>query len=113
MSSLKVRCLNPCWSNRLNGDFAGQVICQIATDIYSRDHAELLIASRDADLGETKKVNDVGQERLAVVFHRLIMPDGYAVDFGQEPPDSIKLVRPHYTTKLTTTTSESLGLLSR
>jgi type IV secretion system protein TrbI len=71
--------------NRLNGDFAGPVICQIATDVYSRDHAELLIPAGTRVLGETKKVNDVGQERLAVVFHRLIMPDGYAVDLDQAP----------------------------
>jgi type IV secretion system protein VirB10 len=49
--------------NRLNGDFAGPVICQISTDVYSRDHAELLIPAGSRVLGETKKVNDVGQER--------------------------------------------------
>jgi type IV secretion system protein VirB10 len=71
--------------NRLNGDFAGPVICQISTDVYSHDHAELLIPAGSRILGETKKVNDVGQERLAVIFHRLIMPDGYAVDLDQAP----------------------------
>jgi type IV secretory pathway VirB10-like protein len=71
--------------NRLNGDFAGPVICQISTDVYSRDFKELLIPAGTRVLGETKKVNDVGQERLAVVFHRLIMPDGYAVELDQAP----------------------------
>jgi type IV secretion system protein TrbI len=71
--------------NRLNGDFAGPVICQISTDVYSHDHDELLIPAGSRVLGETKKVNDVGQERLAVVFHRLIMPDGYTVDLDQAP----------------------------
>jgi type IV secretion system protein VirB10 len=71
--------------NRLNGDFAGPVICQISTDVYSRDHAELLVPAGSRVLGETKRVNDVGQERLAVIFHRLIMPDGYAVDLDQAP----------------------------
>src|SRR5437764_457792 len=71
--------------NRLNGDFAGPVICQISTDVYSHDHAQLLIPAGTRILGEIKKVNDVGQERLAVVFHRLIMPDGYAVDLDQAP----------------------------
>ena len=71
--------------NRLNGDFAGPVICQIATDVYSHDHAELLIPAGTRILGETKKVNDVGQARLAVIFHRLIMPDGYSVDLDQAP----------------------------
>src|SRR5579864_6437873 len=71
--------------NRLNGDFAGPVICQISTDIYSHDHSELLIPAGSRVLGETKKVTDVGQARLAVIFHRLIMPDGYAVDLDQAP----------------------------
>ena len=71
--------------NRLNSDFAGPVICQLSSDVYSHDHAELLIPAGSRILGETKKVNDVGQERLAVIFHRLIMPDGYAVDLDQAP----------------------------
>ena len=71
--------------NRLNGDFAGPVICQTTNDIYSHDHTELLIPAGTRLLGETKKVSEVGQERLAVVFHRLIMPDGYAVDLDQAP----------------------------
>jgi type IV secretion system protein TrbI len=71
--------------NRLNGDFAGPVICQTTNDIYSHNRNELLIPAGSRLLGETKKVSDVGQERLAVVFHRLIMPDGYAVDLDQAP----------------------------
>ena len=71
--------------NRLNGDFAGPVICQISNDVYSHDHSQLLIPTGMRVLGETKKVSDVGQARLAVVFHRLIMPDGYAVDLDQAP----------------------------
>jgi type IV secretion system protein VirB10 len=71
--------------NRLNGDFAGPVICQTTNDIYSHNHDELLIPAGSRLLGETKKVSDVGQERLAVIFHRLIMPDGYAVDLDQAP----------------------------
>jgi type IV secretory pathway VirB10-like protein len=71
--------------NRLNGDFAGPVVCQTTNDIYSHNHDELLIPAGSRLLGETKKVSDVGQERLAVVFHRLIMPDGYAVDLDQAP----------------------------
>jgi type IV secretion system protein TrbI len=70
---------------RLNGDFAGPVICQISTDLYSHDHTQLLIPAGTRVLGETKKISDVGQARLAVVFHRLIMPDGYSVDLDQAP----------------------------
>jgi type IV secretory pathway VirB10-like protein len=69
--------------NRLNGDFAGPVICQTTNDLYSHDHSQLLIPAGTRVLGETKKISDAGQARLAVVFHRLIMPDGYAVDLDQ------------------------------
>jgi type IV secretion system protein VirB10 len=31
-------------------------------------------------MGETKRVDAFGQRRLAVSFHRLIMPDGYSLD---------------------------------
>ena len=34
-------------------------------------------------LGETKKVDALGQTRLAVVFHRVLMPDGYSVSLDQ------------------------------
>jgi type IV secretion system protein VirB10 len=34
-------------------------------------------------LGEVRPVNSFGQQRLAVVFHRLIMPDGYSVSLDQ------------------------------
>jgi type IV secretion system protein VirB10 len=71
--------------NRLNGDFSGPVICQVTTDLYSHDHSTLLIPAGTRVLGETKKVEATGQERIAVVFHRLIMPDGYAVDLDQAP----------------------------
>jgi type IV secretion system protein VirB10 len=71
--------------NRLNGDFAGPVICQITTDLYSHDHSTLLVPAGTRVLGETRKVEALGQTRLAVVFHRLIMPDGYAVDLDQAP----------------------------
>jgi len=71
--------------NRLNGDFAGPVICQVTTDLYSHDHSELLIPAGTRILGETRKVDATGQERLAVIFHRLIMPDGYSVDLDQAP----------------------------
>jgi len=32
---------------------------------------------------EVKKVDNFGQERLAVFFHRIIMPDGYSLSLDQ------------------------------
>ena len=34
-------------------------------------------------LGETKKVDTFGQTRLAVLFHRVLMADGYSVSLDQ------------------------------
>jgi type IV secretory pathway VirB10-like protein len=69
--------------NRLDGGFAGPVECLLSTDVYSTDRQHLLIPAGSKLLGETKKVDAFGQARLAVVFHRLLMPDGYSVSLDQ------------------------------
>jgi type IV secretory pathway VirB10-like protein len=69
--------------NRLDGSFAGPVECLLSTDVYSNDRQHLLIPAGSKLFGETKKVDTFGQTRLAVVFHRLLMPDGYAVGLDQ------------------------------
>jgi type IV secretion system protein VirB10 len=69
--------------NRLDGDFSGPVICMMTTDVYSTDRQHLLIPAGSKLLGETKRVDSFGQRRLALSFHRLIMPDGYSVDLDQ------------------------------
>lgn len=69
--------------NRLNGTFAGPVYCLVTTDIYSHDRQQVLIPSGTKVLGEARKVEALGQQRLAVFFHRLIMPDGYSVSLDQ------------------------------
>jgi type IV secretory pathway VirB10-like protein len=69
--------------NRLDGSFAGPVECLLSTNIYSNDRQHLLIPAGSKLLGETKKVDTFGQTRLAVVFHRVLMPDGYSVSLDQ------------------------------
>jgi type IV secretory pathway VirB10-like protein len=69
--------------NRLNGDFSGPVECMVTSNIYSHDRQHLLIPAGTKVLGEAKPVNAFGQTRLAVAFHRLIMPDGYSVSLDQ------------------------------
>src|SRR5579864_9257761 len=69
--------------NRLEGQFAGPVECLLTTDVYSHDRQHLLIPAGSKILGETKKVENSGQTRLAIVFHRLLMPDGYSVNLDQ------------------------------
>lgn len=69
--------------NRLDGQFAGPVECLLSTDVYSSDRQHLLVPAGSRLLGEAKKVDTFGQTRLAVVFHRLLMPDGYSVSLDQ------------------------------
>jgi type IV secretory pathway VirB10-like protein len=68
---------------RLNGDFSGPVVCMLTNNIYSHDGQRLLIPAGTKAMGEAKRVEGFGQTRLAVVFHRLVMPDGYSVDLDQ------------------------------
>jgi len=69
--------------NRLDGGFAGPVECLLSTDVYSNDRQHLVIPAGSKLLGETRKVDTFGQTRLAVVFHRVLMPDGYSVSLDQ------------------------------
>lgn len=69
--------------NRLNGSFSGPVNCLVTENIYSHDREHELIPAGTKVLGEAQKVTAFGQERLAVFFHRLIMPDGYSVSLDQ------------------------------
>jgi type IV secretory pathway VirB10-like protein len=69
--------------NRLEGQFSGPLECLVTTDVYSHDRQHLLIPAGTRALGETRKVENSGQTRLAVVFHRLIMPDGYSVSLDR------------------------------
>jgi type IV secretory pathway VirB10-like protein len=64
--------------NRLDGQFSGPVECLLANDVYSHDRQHLLIPAGAKLLGETRRVQSLGQTRLAVSFHRLVMPDGYS-----------------------------------
>jgi type IV secretory pathway VirB10-like protein len=69
--------------NRLDGEFAGPLKVMVTNPIYSQDRQHLLIPEGTFILGEVQKVAGLGQKRLAVTFHRLLMPDGYSVDFDQ------------------------------
>ena len=66
-------------TNRLDGVFSGPVNCMVTTDIYSHNGQRLLIPAGTRALGEVKRVDAFGQERLATTFHRLVLPDGFTV----------------------------------
>ncbi|HEV2134272.1 MAG TPA: TrbI/VirB10 family protein [Terracidiphilus sp.] len=70
-------------TNRLDGEFAGPVKVMATNPIYSRDGQHVLIPAGTFLLGDVQKVSNFAQKRLAVTFHRMIMPDGYSVDLDQ------------------------------
>jgi type IV secretion system protein VirB10 len=72
--------------NRLDGDAAGPVKVLVSNPVYSHDRQHVLIPEGTIVLGEARKIGSAGfgqQRRMAVVFDRLIMPDGYSVDLDQ------------------------------
>jgi type IV secretion system protein VirB10 len=72
--------------NRLDGDSPGPVKVLVSEPLYSHDRQHVIIPEGTVVLGEAKKIGSAGfgqQRRMAVVFHRLIMPDGYSVDLDQ------------------------------
>ena len=71
--------------NQLEGEFTGPVICQISENIYDASGFNLLIPEGSKVLGEARSVNSNNQRRLAVGFHRISMPDGYALGLDKVP----------------------------
>jgi type IV secretory pathway VirB10-like protein len=63
--------------NRLDGTFAGPVSCLVTTPVYSHDRQTMLIPAGARVLGAAAPVQAWGDARLAVSFHRLVMPDGH------------------------------------
>ena len=63
-------------TNRLDGTTAAPVNCLVTNPLYSHSGQHVLIPAGARLLGETKPVQTFGETRLAVAFHRLLMPDG-------------------------------------
>jgi type IV secretion system protein VirB10 len=63
-------------TNRLDGSAAAPVNCLVTNPIYSHSGQHVLIPAGARVLGETRPVQSLGETRLAVAFHRLLLPDG-------------------------------------
>lgn len=70
--------------NELNGDFAGPVEAQVSTDVYDPKTWHLVIPQGARVLGEATKVSGFGQQRLAVVFHRILW-NGHSLSLDKSP----------------------------
>lgn len=69
-------------TNRLDGTFTGPVNCLVSVPVYASDQQHLVIPAGSRVLGEARAVNTFGQSRLAVAFHRVILPNGTHVDLN-------------------------------
>jgi type IV secretion system protein TrbI len=71
--------------NRLEGEFTGPVKVMLTNNFYSNSFQKLLIPAGTIFLGEATKVGSSSQTRLAVAFHRMIMPDGFSLSLDHDP----------------------------
>ena len=68
-------------TNRLDGTFNGPVNCLVSVPVYAADH--LVVPAGARVLGEARAVNTFGQSRLAVAFHRVLLPNGDDISLDQ------------------------------
>ncbi len=62
--------------SQLSGDFPGPVLAVVSVPFYSADRQRILVPRGARVLGTAQAVANQDQTRLAVSFHRLILPDG-------------------------------------
>ena len=62
--------------SQLSGDFPGPVLAVVSLPFYSADRQRILVPRGTRVLGTAQAVANQDQARLAVSFHRLILPDG-------------------------------------
>ena len=72
-------------TNRLDGGSAAPVNCLVTNPVYSHSGQQVVIPAGARLLGETRPVQTFGETRLAVAFHRLLLPDGSSYSLDQYP----------------------------
>ena len=65
---------------QLSGEFPGPVLAMVSAPLYSADRQRVLVPRGARVVGTARAVQDRDQTRLAVAFHRLLLPDGSWVD---------------------------------
>ena len=63
-------------TNRLDGSETAPVNCLVTNAVYSHSGQHVVVPAGARVLGMTRPVRTLGETRLAVTFHRLLMPDG-------------------------------------
>ena len=65
---------------QLSGDFPGPVLAMVSVPFHSADRQRILIPRGARVVGTAQAVQHRDQSRLAVSFHRLLLPDGGWID---------------------------------
>ena len=65
---------------QLSGEFPGPVLAMVSVPLYSADRQRVLIPRGTRVVGTASAVQTRDQSRLAVAFHRALLPDGSWVD---------------------------------
>ena len=68
--------LNTVLQTQLSGEFSGPLKVVVNRHFYSRDRRRVLVPKGSILLGAAESVTDPDQGRLAIGFHRLVLPDG-------------------------------------
>ncbi len=67
---------------QLSGEFPGPVLAMVSVPLYSADRQRVLVPRGARVAGTAQAVQNRDQSRLAVAFHRLLMPDGSWIDLA-------------------------------
>jgi type IV secretory pathway VirB10-like protein len=70
-------------TNRLEGSFSSPANALVTTPVYADERQTVLIPAGARVLGTAAPVQAFGETRLALKFHRLMMPDGAAYNLDQ------------------------------
>ncbi len=65
---------------QLSGEFPGPVLAMVSAPLYSADRQRVLIPRGARVVGTAQAVQNRDQSRLAVSFHRLLLPGGSWID---------------------------------
>ena len=65
---------------QLSGDFPGPVLAMVSVPLYSADRQRVLIPRGARVVGTAQAVQRRDQSRLAVAFHRMLLPEGGWID---------------------------------
>jgi hypothetical protein len=74
----------------INSDLPGQIIAQVRANVYSDDHSHIIIPQGAKLIGLYDANILYGQERVAVIWHRIINPDGHSLNLQSVPGTDIQ-----------------------